>query len=797
MLPSGSVDKPTPREEDGAVPVADEVAMREGGLANYNIPDSMVIHRAHGAPVRGDPPQMPNGNGPDAAGSQASTYEEGGSIRPRMGLSQGLSPGLSVTAAACDVEDEVQPGQPMGLPRVVRESEPYRDETLVPPGGLRLNVPQSNGGGAVPNTSSAGGTEVRAGTATGAAASGRGSQQGSSQKKLLAARDSLGQPPLVDFSGNNGGAMGASANGAGPRPSRAKGLRRSRRQPRELGESKFQPVNRSLQPGTFMRLALALGGVGHELDSSAMLYAVAQDDQARVQTLLDQGVDVNVSDYDRRTAAHLASSSGLLGMLQLLSEVGADLNALDRWGGTPLDDAIVEKNEECVAFLKSQGCKTGKRRLITNDDTAAEVDEERRVMSPESSLAKFLHAAAAGDIDTVRALIKKRGESIVSAADYDQRTALHVASSEGHLEVVNFLLEAGSLVNQRDRYGHTPLDEAAAGKHTECMEVIQAHGGETTGSYDTSLDNVSQDSMKLLERRGLKERWLLPISEVNIHSEHAFARGAGGELFLAKWRGLRVVVKSCANMVSNEQALVDLGNEISLLSTLRHPHLVLFLGAAFDTKHMTPLLVMEYCPGGTLEERIVRFASEGKAVPKREKIKYTYELALGMNFLHGCGIVHRDLKPSNVLLTATGDLKLTDFGLAKFIPAKNKKLGDKFSMTGETGSFRYMAPEVFKHEQYNEKVDVYSFSLIVYWMQTATRPFVQYTDPVAAVSAAALEEVRPKLPKNLEPGLRNLLSDAWSQQPEGRPSFEEIVTRLDEMGYESTPLNVGKDCVIS
>lgn len=536
-----------------------------------------------------------------------------------------------------------------------------------------------------------------------------------------------------------------------------------------------------------------------EEDSTALLYAVAQGDEERVKALLESDVDPNVCDYDKRTAAHIAAGAGLVNMLQILKDSGANLASRDRWGGTPMDDAVMEENQDCIEFLEKEGVTAGIRRRVTNLATAASALDDSRAVDPASALGQFLNAAATGDLDSVKRIVQKGGIEIISAGDYDQRTALHVAASEGNLEIVNFLLENGTLVNQRDRYGHTPLDDAYISKNTAVIEALQAHGGETTGSYDAILEDVTSDEMKNLEQRGLKERWLLPISEVIMNNHKPFARGAGGELFLAKWRGLRVVVKSCANMVSNQQALIDLGNEISLLSTLRHPHLVLFLGAAFDEKQRTPLLVMEYCPGGTLEERIVRFASEGKALPKREKVKYTYELALGMTFLHGCGIVHRDLKPSNVLLTATGDLKLTDFGLAKFIPAKNKKLGDKFSMTGETGSFRYMAPEVFKHEQYNEKVDVYSFSLIVYWMQTAVRPFIQYTDPVAAVSAAALEEVRPVLPKNLEPGLRSLLAESWSQQAEDRPAFEDIVNRLDAMGYESVPLIGGnsKDCVIS
>jgi serine/threonine protein kinase len=85
-----------------------------------------------------------------------------------------------------------------------------------------------------------------------------------------------------------------------------------------------------------------------------------------------------------------------------------------------------------------------------------------------------------------------------------------------------------------------------------------------------------------------------------------------------------------------------------------------------------------------------------------------------MNFLHSCSthVVHRDLKPSNVLLTTDNHIKITDFGLSKFIPSKNKGMNDKFAMTGETGSYRFMAPEVFRHEAYNLKVNRTGFVFV-------------------------------------------------------------------------------------
>jgi serine/threonine protein kinase len=210
------------------------------------------------------------------------------------------------------------------------------------------------------------------------------------------------------------------------------------------------------------------------------------------------------------------------------------------------------------------------------------------------------------------------------------------------------------------------------------------------------------------------------------------------------------------------------------------------LGACFQMR--PPILLMEYCAGGTLEERLLRaHVKNVYTIPMKTRHRYALELTVAMCFLHRCNppVVHRDLKPSNVLINGDDRIKVTDFGLSKFIPCKNKTLGDKFVMTGETGSYRYMAPEVFKHEDYNEKVDVYSFALIAYWIITGIRPFHYITDPVAAVKKAALEEERPSLdPLKKMKMTRALLVKMWSHDAETRPSFTEIADIWPNLSVE-------------
>ena len=103
----------------------------------------------------------------------------------------------------------------------------------------------------------------------------------------------------------------------------------------------------------------------------------------------------------------------------------------------------------------------------------------------------------------------------------------------------------------------------------------------------------------------------------------------------------------------------------------------------------------------------------------------------------------------NSLIYDTGTIKLADFGLSKSLPVNKHASYDldaTFRLTGETGSYRYMAPEVFRHEPYNYKVDVYSFSMIAYQLFEHMPPFAGM-DPVAAAKAAALRDSRPAFNK--------------------------------------------------
>jgi hyperpolarization activated cyclic nucleotide-gated potassium channel 4 len=142
-----------------------------------------------------------------------------------------------------------------------------------------------------------------------------------------------------------------------------------------------------------------------------------------LRELLGSGAPVDEMDYDRRTAIHLAASQGHLEAVTLLiDEAGADPSPVDRWGGTPLDDAIRSGHGEVVAFLLGRGAKKGQRRVGARSAT-------------EMKSAQLCDSAARGELERLRAMVEREGYD-VDLGDYDHRTAIHLAASEGMLGVV-------------------------------------------------------------------------------------------------------------------------------------------------------------------------------------------------------------------------------------------------------------------------------------------------------------------------------------------------------------------------
>jgi serine/threonine protein kinase len=168
-----------------------------------------------------------------------------------------------------------------------------------------------------------------------------------------------------------------------------------------------------------------------------------------------------------------------------------------------------------------------------------------------------------------------------------------------------------------------------------------------------------------------------------------------------------------------------------------------------------------------------------------QAFKWIKDLTKGITFLHNCHIpiVHRDLKPANLLLTDEDHLKVADFGLCKTLQ-KVQVDGKPYTMTGKTGTMRYMAPEVVKSEPfYDEKVDIYSMAMIFWYILHGVRPF-EGVQPNLVAELTSCRGIRPSLEGLYWPEMANMISRMWSDKPSDRPSSKAILDELNSMCVE-------------
>ncbi|MDX6448729.1 MAG: eukaryotic-like serine/threonine-protein kinase [Gaiellaceae bacterium] len=200
--------------------------------------------------------------------------------------------------------------------------------------------------------------------------------------------------------------------------------------------------------------------------------------------------------------------------------------------------------------------------------------------------------------------------------------------------------------------------------------------------------------------------------------------------------------------------------EARAAAALSHPN----INQLFDFGEVEgrPYMVLEFLPGGTLEDQLL----DDRPLPDEQTGRIARDLAAGLADAHAHGLIHRDLKPSNVLFDSEGRAKIADFGIAH--------MGDGGTLTEAgtvLGTAAYISPEQAAGEPAGPASDVYSFGVILFRMLTGRLPF-ESDQPLELVAMhrdlapPALEDIRPDVPPRLE----SLTAAALAKDPRDRPA---------------------------
>lgn len=209
--------------------------------------------------------------------------------------------------------------------------------------------------------------------------------------------------------------------------------------------------------------------------------------------------------------------------------------------------------------------------------------------------------------------------------------------------------------------------------------------------------------------------------------------------------------------------------EIRHLRKLNHKNIVAFKGVCTTSPTSSSYcIVMEYCPYGQL----CQYLKKVEFLYPTQAVEWSRQIASGMAYLHKHMIIHRDLKSPNVLISKNSLLKISDFGTSRQL---NDYHSTKMSFAGTVA---WMAPEVIRNEPCSEKVDVWSFGVVLWELFTLEIPYRDFEQSTIIYGVGNSTLTLP-LPATFPHGYRLLMQMCWKPKPRNRPSFFNILTHIE------------------
>ncbi|KAJ1258726.1 hypothetical protein BS78_10G097900 [Paspalum vaginatum] len=316
------------------------------------------------------------------------------------------------------------------------------------------------------------------------------------------------------------------------------------------------------------------------------------------------------------------------------------------------------------------------------------------------------------------------------------------------------------------------------------IELLDSDQLETNHGQDNALEHekdsvqTAQEAERISDRStgtesARSEFALDDVAEFEIQWEELtlgerVGLGSFGEVYRGDWHGTEVAVKKFLQQDISSDALEEFRTEVGIMKRLRHPNVVLFMGAVTRVPHLS--IVTEFLPRGSLFRLIHRANNQ---LDEKRRLRMALDVARGMNYLHNCTpvIVHRDLKSPNLLVDKNWVVKVCDFGLSRI------KHNTFLSSRSTAGTAEWMAPEVLRNEPSDEKCDVFSYGVILWELCTLLQPW-EGMNPMQVVGAVGFQQRRLDIPGGVDPAVAEIIRRCWQTDPRMRPSFSEIMAVL-------------------
>ncbi|KAG6620317.1 TKL protein kinase [Phytophthora cinnamomi] len=325
------------------------------------------------------------------------------------------------------------------------------------------------------------------------------------------------------------------------------------------------------------------------------------------------------------------------------------------------------------------------------------------------------------------------------------------------------------------------LDQGQSPADTEYQEMTRTTAANSRSSGSSMPDGRRHRSTLWEDPVILASR--IPIDRIELGT--VISRGAFGEVYRGRYREHDVAIKTLLPEKRKDLAHIQAFlSEVRLMATMEHPHIVQFIGVAWES--LSDLFcVTEFMAGGDLRSLLKDYLATGvRQGMDASKVQIAYQVAYALTYLHSLEpvVLHRDLKSRNILLTENLDAKITDFGASR--------IRSDATMTAGVGSSLWMAPEVMMGRRYGEKADVFSLGVVISELDTHELPYSHAKESgssgsggrplpdTAVLQMVSLGKLRVRFSAFMDPDMARFVGSCVNVDPRDRPTAAEVLYYL-------------------
>ncbi|CAB3411272.1 unnamed protein product [Caenorhabditis bovis] len=299
-------------------------------------------------------------------------------------------------------------------------------------------------------------------------------------------------------------------------------------------------------------------------------------------------------------------------------------------------------------------------------------------------------------------------------------------------------------------------------------------GGKSGANIGKLIEIIAKESLEIKGEKVQLKRAIPKGKFQLMHRDVIFKKKIGSGAYGTVYRGRLVksnkvvAVKKLDAEGADEDGLVEMMKEARVMQLYDHPNIVKFYGFILDEQPY--LLVLEYCNGGSVEDRL-RDKPHKTSVPAR--VTMTTQASCGLEYLHKKNCIHRDIATRNCLIHR-GIVKMADFGMCRATSVYKVDLTKPLNV-------RWLAPEVWDNGETKFNTDIYAFGVMIWEMfedpyRSPYSEWKAYTVKQKVRSGYRMQP-HPSMPE----GMVAIMEDAWHHNPNKRPTATELRARLEDL----------------